>query len=132
MKLIGLILLSAIMFGCNNDSKNLYDEYEYSLVNTDSSEGIVGTRYFIYNHDTARKMRINYWDNGKVLAKGFTYNGKLDGKLEIFDIGGNLMEVDSFNNGRKFYSKKYYTQDTSVKLFKNGKFEPFVSIDSIK
>ena len=94
--------------------------------------GELTRRTFVYKYDTARKFQISYWDNGNILVKGFSLNGKMDGKIEMYQIDGNLMQIDSFSNGVKLSSKKYVAEDTTIKIFRNGKLEPFKSLDSLK
>ncbi|MEO6251911.1 MAG: hypothetical protein ABIO79_01285 [Ferruginibacter sp.] len=77
------------------------------------------------------KLQISYWDNGNILVKGFLHSGKLDGKIEMYQMDGSLMEIDSFSNGIKVYSKSYVEKDTTTKIFRNGKLEPFTSFDSL-
>jgi hypothetical protein len=50
----------------------------------------------------------------------------------MYDHKGNLMEIDSFIDGKKVFEKFFYEKDTSVKLFKDGKIQEFKSIDSLK
>lgn len=133
MKLLVLASFLTFLIGCSsNRNRNPYDESNYTVVRTDSFEGTIDRQLFIYNYDTARKMAINFSPSGKILAKGFYYNGKPDGKMEINNMDGKLLQVDSFIDGKKVYSKQYFIPDTSVKLLRNGKFEPFTSIDSLR
>ena len=70
-------------------------------------------------------MLNNYFYDGKLLANGFSFNGHLEGNLKIYDINENLMTIDSFHNSIKLSSKHFYPPDTSVKIFRSGKLEPF-------
>jgi len=124
---IFLFLIIAVL-SCKHSNPNPYDQSNYMLVRTDSFEG----QYFINKNDTSRKLRIEYWDNGILLAKGYTHQGKRDGEFIMYDQNGNLMRIDSFIDGKKIFEKQFYKKDTSVKLFKDGKIEEFKSIDSLK
>ena len=125
------LFLSAIFLGCNQNHRNVYNEADYTLVKIDTFNGKVGAQYFVYNYDTARKLRIYYWGDGKLMSKGFTNHGEIDGWLIMYDYTGNLMALDSFSDGKKILSKIKPRIDTSVKMFSNGKLVPFTSIDSL-
>ena len=68
------------------------------------------------------------------MSKAFSYKGKLDGRRLIYDIDGkSLLSVDSYSNGQKVTSARHFKSiDTTVKVFSNGKLEPFESLDSSK
>ncbi len=121
-----------VLFGCSDRKGDPYNEANYILLKKDSFDGIVNKRTFIYKYDSLRIMYIDYWDNGEILLKGFIYNGQPDGKFEAYDINGKLMRADSFDKGKKIYSRKFFIPDTSVKIFKNGKLERFTDLDSLK
>lgn len=127
-----LLLVSLTFIGCQSKPLNVYDETNYTLIQTDTFQGILDRRIFVYKYDTSRKMQINYWDNGNILAKGFSHKQKLDGRFEMYYITGKLMQVDSFFDGNKISSIKNHNTDTSIKIFRNGKLEPFTSIDSVQ
>ena len=110
---------------------NPYEQSNYILVKTDSFNGNIGTQYYVLKNDTSRKLQIDYWGDGKLMAKGFTHNGKMDGKFIMYDYKGNLMVIDSFVEGKKVFEKLFYEKDTTIKLFKNGKFQDFDNIDSL-
>ena len=129
MKFLCVITFSLLLLGCSNKQRNVYDENDYTIIKVDTDNNIIFRRTFIYKYDTARKFQISYWDNGNILVKGFSYKNKLDGKIEMYLIDGNLMEIDSFSNGIKLYSKSYVAKDTTTKIFRNGKLEPFTSVD---
>jgi hypothetical protein len=118
--------------GCRNQPINFYDESNYILVRTDSSSNGLDRKLYVNKYDTAWKMLNNYFYDGKLLAKGFSYNGHIEGNLKVYDMNEKLMTIDSFHNGIKLSSKHFYSRDTSVKIFRNGKLEPFKSIDSLK
>jgi antitoxin component YwqK of YwqJK toxin-antitoxin module len=124
-----LLLLTSI--GCGEKKKDPFNQSNYILVKTDSFKGSVGTQYLVYKYDTLRKLQIDYWGDGKLMARSFFYNGKMDGEAVIYDYKGNLMAIDSFKNGVKVYEKLFFEKDTSIKLFKNGKLGEFKSIDSL-
>ena len=124
-----LLLLTSI--GCGEKKKDPFNQSNYILVKTDSFKGNVGTQYLVYKYDTLRKLQIDYWGDGKLMAGSFFYNGKMDGEAVIYDYKGNLMAIDSFKNGVKVYEKLFFEKDTSIKLFKNGKLEEFKSLDSL-
>ncbi len=95
------LFLIVILLGCSQSNRNVYKEADYTLVSVDSFNGRVGAEYYIYKYDTSRKLQINYWNDGKLMAKGFTYKGKMDGWCEMYDDIGELMSLDSFSNGKK-------------------------------
>lgn len=74
-------------------------------------------------------MIVNYYYDGKILGKGFSYKGKLERKPETFGDNGKLLGIDSFHNGIKIFSKGLIDPDTSTKFFKNGKLEPLTNND---
>jgi antitoxin component YwqK of YwqJK toxin-antitoxin module len=132
MNLLKLITFSLLFVGCSNKQRNVYDEKDYILLKVDTDNNIIFRKTFVYKYDTGRKFQISYWDNGNILVKGFLYNNKLDGKAQMYDMHGALTEIDSFSNGRKVYSKSYVPIDTTIKIFRNGKLEPFTTFDSLK
>ena len=131
LKLISFISFILFSWRCGIE-KNVYNESDYNLVKTDLYDGIVYKKNYIYKYDGAREMKIEYWDNGKILAKSFLYRKRLDGELVMYDMEGKISAIDSFRNGEKVYSKRFTKSDTSVKIFKDGKLLPFESIDSLK
>ena len=132
MNSLRLVFIPLLFLGCSNKQRDVYDENNYALIKIDTDNNIIFRRTFVYKYDTARKFQIGYWNNGNILVKGFSLNGKMDGKIEMYQIDGNLMQIDSFSNGVKLSSKKYLAEDTTIKIFRNGKLEPFKSLDSLK
>ncbi|MEO6668459.1 MAG: hypothetical protein ABIN36_03215 [Ferruginibacter sp.] len=131
MKHMILLLVCSVVTGCKITPRNVYNEADYILARSDTSEGIMHRQIYIYKYDTSRKMQINYWDDGKILGKGFSHRQKLDGRVKVYDFSGALMQVDSFFEGKKISSVKNYAPDSSIMLFRKGKLEPFKSIDSL-
>jgi hypothetical protein len=129
--LSSILCLVSGLFGCKQKDKNFYTEGDYTLLNVDSFKGKIGTQFYVYKYDTARKLRVDYWDNGNVMAKGFTHNGKIDGWWTMYDYSGHQIALDSFHDGQKIISKIKPVVDTSLKIFNDGKLEPFKSIDSL-
>ncbi len=129
--LSSILCLVTGLFGCKQKVKNVYNEGDYILFNVDTFKGKVGTQFYVYKYDTARKLQVDYWDNGKIMAKGFTHNGKIDGWWTMYDYSGYPIALDSFHDGKKIISKIKPTVDTSLKIFNDGKLEPFKSIDSL-
>ena len=127
----GLVFMTAMFLGCSRNHKNVYHEADYVLVKVDTFNGRTGTEYYNYKYDTSRKLQINFWGDGKLMAKAFTHHGKMDGWRTMYDYTGKLMALDSFNDGKKILSKIKPKVDTSVKMFSNGKLVPFTSIDSL-
>jgi cation diffusion facilitator CzcD-associated flavoprotein CzcO len=82
--------------------------------------------------DKWRTSISNYWDNGNVLSKSFFYKGKLDGKLSIYGSNGKLQNTMSFLDGKKIAESDSIPPDSSVHIFKNGKWHKFTSLDSLK
>jgi antitoxin component YwqK of YwqJK toxin-antitoxin module len=119
-----------IIFCCKGKQKNIYDEANYDLIKVDTLNGIVGTKFYRYRYDSSRKMQIDYWADGKLMAKTFSHYGKLDGKCIMYDTNGvTIMALDSFKDGVKSKSNSYYQEDTTMKIFRDGKLQP--AIDSI-
>ena len=120
-KSIVFFSLLIILFGCVSRKRNPYNESDYILAKVDSFNGRPGTEDYVYKYDTSRKMRIDYFGNGKLLLKYFTHNGKSDGKSEAYDYSGKLMAIDSFHDGTLIWSQKFTKPDTSIRVFRNGK-----------
>ena len=59
------------MISCasNKEKVDVFNESDYTLVKTDSFKNIIVKRIFVYKSDTARKLTIEYWDNGNVMEK---------------------------------------------------------------
>ena len=131
MKSFFFLLLLLLLVGCGEQKKDPFDQSNYIVVKTDSFKGNVGTQYLVYKYDTLRKLQIDYWGDGKLMARSFSYKGKMGGEAVLYDYKGNLMAIDSFKGGVKVYEKLFFEKDTSIKLFKNGKLEEFKSIDSL-
>lgn len=49
----------------------------------------------------------------------------------MYDYSGYQIALDSFYDGKKIISKIKPIVDTSLKIFNEGKLEPFKSIDSL-
>jgi len=128
-----LLFFLPYLISCNS-KKGVYDEKDYLLAKTDSLNGIVGTQWFVYKYDSLRLLQVDHYGDGKLMSKAFSYNGKLDGRRLIYDIDGkSLLAVDSYSNGKKVIPTKHFKPlDTTVKVFSNGKLEPFESLDSLK
>ena len=101
--------------------KNVYNEKDYVLVKIDSFEGKIDKRTFIYKYDSTRKMKINYFFDGNILAKAFFHNNKLDGISEYYEEYGQLLAKDTFLDGVKVGSYFFKKMDTSIRLLKDGK-----------
>jgi|GEM_PF-2266188 len=132
LKLIVFNSFFIFLLGCSSNERNLYDESDYTLVKTETDNGIVYRKDYVYKHDTAREMKTEYWDNGRIMSKWFLYHKRLDGKSIKYDMQGKILAIDSFQNGIKVYSKEFFVSDTSVKIFKDGKLSSFKSADSLK
>ena len=103
--IIFLLLLSAISCASNNEKVDVFNESDYTLVKTDSFKNIIAKKIFVYNSDTARKLSIEYWDNGKVMEKEFLYKGLLEGKKETYTIDGKLFGSTSYHEGNQIDAK---------------------------
>ena len=66
-----ILLVSAIGCASNQQKTDVFNESDYTLVKTDSFKNIIVKRIFVYKSDTARKLTIEYWDNGNVMEKEF-------------------------------------------------------------
>lgn len=97
--IIALFLVSFV--GCASDPKkvNVFDESDYILVKTDSFKSIIAKKIFTYKPDTARKLSIEYWDNGNIMQKEFSYKGLLEGSVETYTGDGKLFGTVTYHNG---------------------------------
>ena len=125
-------ILIVLLFSCSTKQKNVYDENNYIVEIIEKDGEILGKRILVNKFDSSRKLVISYWDNGSILAKSYLHKGKVDGKFEYYGMNGDLLLADSFHDGVKLYSKRFTENDTSVKIYRIGKLEPFTSIDSLK
>lgn len=114
MRLIIIAFFILHFWGCRNPSNNFYEESNYILVKTDSSTEGLDRKLYVNKYDTAWKMLINYYYDGKLLAKGFSYRGHQEGNLKLYDSEEKLTAIDSFHNGIKISSKSFIKIDTSV------------------
>jgi antitoxin component YwqK of YwqJK toxin-antitoxin module len=120
------IIFAALYLGCSSP-RDPFNVSNYVLRSVDSFNNKVGSESFYYKYDTLRKMRLEYFADGKLMAKIFTYNGKMDGNQYMYELDGKTtMLIDSFSNGVKIKSTKFYKTETDVKYYKNG-----IRIDSI-
>src|SRR5882757_5085583 len=127
-KLTIVLSFLIIIVACKSNKRNVYKESDYTLFKIDSADGIIGTKFFSYNYDTNREMQIDYWNDGTIMAKGFTYKKHIDGELLMYDVDGKLSVIDSFKNGKQVYAKEFHIKDTTVLIFKNGKLSAFKNI----
>lgn len=124
---ISVILTGLSSYGQTN--QNVFKLSDYILVRTDSSSRGLDKKLYVYRYDTARKMEVNYYYDGAILGRGFSYKGKLEGAVETFGIKGRLLGIDSFHNGVKVFSRLVNAADTTTKFFSNGKLRPFKAGD---
>ncbi len=112
------ILMSSIIviiFSSCMQNNNAYDEKNYLIVKIDTSENRVNSKILVNKFDTSRKMVLLYWDNGKIMSKGF-FKGQLrDGINEHFYIYGNLQTSELYSNGVKLGSQKTYYPNGKIK-----------------
>ena len=103
--IIALFLVSCM--GSASDAKkvNVFNESDYILVKTDSFKSIIAKNIFAYKPDTARKLTIEYWDNGNIMQKEFSYKGLLEGSVETYTGDGKLFGTVSYHNGAVIGSK---------------------------
>lgn len=99
------LLLS--VFGCasNQEKANVFNESDYTLMKTDTMNNFIAKKIFAYKSDTARKLTIEYWDNGNIMQKEFSYKGLLEGKKETYTIEGKLFGSTSYHEGVQLDSK---------------------------
>ena len=121
MKIGYTILLLFTFCSYSNAQKKVYDESNYILGRVDSTAHGLDRKYFVYKYDTSRIMVISYFFNGKRLMKNYIYKNRLDGPCEMYTDRGELLQKDSFSNGKKIYSKTFYKHGTSLKILRNGK-----------
>ena len=69
MKSFFFLLLLLLLVGCGEQKKDPFDQSNYIVVKTDSFKGNVGTQYLVYKYDTLRKLQIDYWGDGKLMAR---------------------------------------------------------------
>ena len=124
MKNLSIIFLLITLVSCNLQNNNPYDEHNYILIRTDSFNGAIDSKLYIHKNDTSRKLQFYYYDNSRLLSKGFTHHGKVDGKFEFYSYQGNLLQMDSFIDGKKIRTHSYVPPDTSIRIFKDGKLSP--------
>ena len=103
-----IVLLFVIVFVSCKPEVDVFDETQYTLIKSDSLNGIVGSEVFAFKHDTLRKMILEHDAKGKLMGKMFTYKEKLDGNQTFYDIDGKtILVVDSFSNGQKVVSRNF-------------------------
>ena len=124
---ISVILIGLFSYGQTN--QDIYKLSDYILVRTDSSSLGLERKLYIYRYDTARRMQVDYYYDGTILGRGFSYKGKLEGNLEIFGAKGKPIAIDSFHNGVKISSRSLIPIDTSAKFFSNGILRPLKTGD---
>ena len=105
MKLLSLIFISILFWSCISSKKNIYNEANYKLFKIDSVHDTINRKLFVYKYDTARKMEINYYYSGEILNKGFTYKGRLDGVLRMYNMAGKIVAINTYRNGVVISSK---------------------------
>ena len=99
-----------VFIQCKSEN-NVFDEKQYTLLRTDSLNGKVGSKIYVFKNDTLRKMIFEYDAKGKLMGKMFTYKGKLDGNQTIYDLDGKtILVIDSFSNGQKISTRSFGKQ----------------------
>ena len=103
------IVIAIILFFVKCTSGiDVFDETQYKLLRTDSLNGKVGSKIYVFKHDTLRKMIFEYDASGKLMGKMFTYKCKMDGNQTIYDLDGKtILVIDSFSHGQKVSSKSF-------------------------
>jgi len=114
------LIIAFLAISCGSTpQRNPFDQNNYVLTTSDSFKGNVGTQLFTYKYDTLRKMRLEYFADGKLMARIFTYKGKMDGNQYMYEFDGKtIMVKDSISNGIRINSQKFYKPDSSVKFYK--------------
>ena len=110
-----------IVAACKHNPKYVFDEKDYTLVKIDSFEGKLDKANYVYKYDSSRKMQINYFFDGKILAKGFMYKNQLDGPLYTYSYSGEIQSKTVFQNGKEISKERFYKIDTSMRLMRDGK-----------
>jgi uncharacterized protein YcfL len=103
--IIFFLLVSVIGCASNQEKANVFNESDYTLVKTESFKNIIAKKIFAYKSDTTRKLTIEYWDNGNVMQKEFSYKGLLEGKKETYTIDGELFGSTSYHEGIQIDTK---------------------------
>ena len=124
---LSIILIGLSSYGQTN--QDVFKLSDYVLVRTDSSSRGLERKLYIYRYDTARIMQVHYYYDGTILGRGFSYKGKQEGNLEIFDAKGKRFAIDSFHDGVKVSSRMLIPIDTSAKFFSNGILRPLTDGD---
>ena len=69
MRLI-VFLLAIVLVSCKSEV-DVFDETQYTLIRSDSLDGIVGSQVYAFKHDTLRKMIFEHDAKGKLMGKMF-------------------------------------------------------------
>lgn len=112
IQLLTICWVALLGTGCTEKPANLFDEKNYRLYSIDSTKGYIEKKVLINKFDTARKLELEYWPNGELQSKAFTYHNQFDGKLEVYLPGRNTWQIDSYANGCLIYSRNYHANDT--------------------
>jgi len=123
---ISVILIGLSSYGQTN--RDVFKISDYVLVRTDSSSEGLDRKLYVYRYDAARIMEVNYFYDGAILGRCFFYKGKLEGNLEIFGEKGELIAIDSFQNGIKVSSRSFNSPDAKTNFFSNGKLRPLTQL----
>ena len=134
MRVIGyLIILMISCVGCMQNG-DLQNEKNYILIRTDSDNHFLSSKILVNKYDTSKRLILLFWDNGKVMSKGF-FNSKVrDGSNENFYINGQLQNKEYYENGiKKGQQKKYYFNGIlkSVETYENGKLSGSEEFDTL-
>jgi antitoxin component YwqK of YwqJK toxin-antitoxin module len=120
---ISVIFIGLSSYGQTN--QDIYKLSDYVLVRTDSTSRGLDRKFYVYRYDTARRMLVEYYYDGTILGRSFSYEGKLEGNLETFGANGRPIAISSFHNGVKVSTRYLIPRDTtSIKFFSNGKLRP--------
>lgn len=104
-----LFLLISLFFVNSIVSQN---EIKYQDLNTEDLE-------HVYNRfDRVVKVEI-FHDNGELYQVGFLKNNKLHGRLESYDINGNLAVIGEFNKGKKDGKWFFWNNEQIIEVYYN-------------
>jgi hypothetical protein len=117
-----IILIGLSSYGQTNH--NVFKLSDYVLVRTDSSSRGLERKLYVNRYDTSRKMEEDFYYDGTILGRGFSYKGKLEGILETFTVKGNPLGIDSFHNGVRISRKYFNAPDSGAMFFSHGKLRP--------
>ena len=118
-----ILLFLMLSQSCDSLKSDVFNEKNYLITKTDFFKGIVDREIYTNKYDTSRKMTKYYFDNGRLMSKSFSNKMQIDGNFEVYSIDGKLITTDLYKNGQRVSTKRSKPLDTTITIFRNGKFE---------